>query len=289
MFRTRVLTTKMSLPRNHIAMSVNSIAFVSKQVITQVTFGSITALFLMSFITPSEVVLASASLVDSKGEFNDVEEDERGKQEVAATDPFREKRAINQEYLKDVDYDYENITDLYVYPTYLPTNEEGVGGIPWKPGPMKTISDSVFSLIILIYVSVIFVFMFFAFCWKEPEPPPPDPAHKNIPMITSMLDEMEKQMEENKRLEEERISIEKGGSIGNECTEMTELKNEIEKSKYDSSSSINQSNINVTTSKEMKNNSSVINRKDAETIVVNVITEKTSKSSASVNFKEEQV
>ena len=39
---------------------------------------------------------------------------------------------------------------------------------------------------------VIFVFMFFAFCWKEPEPPPPDPAHKNIPMITSMLDEMEK-------------------------------------------------------------------------------------------------
>ena len=34
--------------------------------------------------------------------------------------------------------------------------------------------------------------MFFAFCWKEPEPPPPDPAHKNIPMITSMLEEMEK-------------------------------------------------------------------------------------------------
>ena len=43
--------------------------------------------------------------------------------------------------------------------------------------------------------------MFFAFCWKEPEPPPPDPAHKNIPMITSMLDEMEKQ--EREKLEEE--------------------------------------------------------------------------------------
>ena len=60
-------------------------------------------------------------------------------------------------------------------------------------GPMPTISDSLFSLIILIYVGVIFVVMFFAFCWKEPEPPPPNPAHKNIPMITSMLEEMEKQ------------------------------------------------------------------------------------------------
>jgi hypothetical protein len=38
--------------------------------------------------------------------------------------------------------------------------------------------------------------MFFSFCWKEPEPPPPDPAHKNIPMITSMLEEMEKQVGE---------------------------------------------------------------------------------------------
>merc|ERR1711993_47093 len=92
---------------------------------------------------------------------------------------------------------------------------------PWESGPMKTISDSLFSLIILIYVAVIFVFMFFAFCWKEPEPPPPDPAHKNIPMITSMLDEVE------------RISIEKdSGSIGKECTEMTEFKNGIDKSKY---------------------------------------------------------
>ena len=65
--------------------------------------------------------------------------------------------------------------------------------VSYRDGPMPTISDSLFSLIILIYVGVIFVFMFFAFCWKEPEPPPPDPAHKNIPMITSMLDEMEKQ------------------------------------------------------------------------------------------------
>jgi len=67
----------------------------------------------------------------------------------------------------------------------------------YRDGPMPILSDSVFSLIILIYVSVIFIFMFFAFCWREPEPPPPDPAHKNIPMITSILDEMEKQEAEN--------------------------------------------------------------------------------------------
>ena len=70
---------------------------------------------------------------------------------------------------------------------------------PWKFFVLVTTldhlkSDSLFSLIILIYVSVIFVFMFFSFCWKEPEPPPPDPAHKNIPMITSILEEMEKQV-----------------------------------------------------------------------------------------------
>jgi hypothetical protein len=76
-------------------------------------------------------------------------------------------------------------------------NRSGVAKQPpvsYKEGPLPTITDSVFSLIILIYVSVIFVFMFFSFCWKEPEPPPPDPAHKNIPMITSMLEEMEKQV-----------------------------------------------------------------------------------------------
>ncbi len=63
-------------------------------------------------------------------------------------------------------------------------------------GPLPHISDAFFSLIILVYVSVIFIFMFFSFCWKDPRPPPPDPAHKNIPMITTMLDEMERQEEE---------------------------------------------------------------------------------------------
>ena len=56
--------------------------------------------------------------------------------------------------------------------------------------------------------------------------------------------------------EEERISIEKdNGSIGKECTEMTEFKNGIDKSKYDSSNSINQSkSLTVKSSKEMENN-----------------------------------
>jgi hypothetical protein len=56
-----------------------------------------------------------------------------------------------------------------------------------KDGPLPTISDSLFSLIILIYVSVIFIFMFFSFCWKEPEPPPPDPHAVKPPMITEIL------------------------------------------------------------------------------------------------------
>ncbi len=54
-------------------------------------------------------------------------------------------------------------------------------------------------LLFQIYVSVIFIFMFFSFCWKEPEPPPPtDSTNQKIPMITSMLEEMEKQMQDAK-------------------------------------------------------------------------------------------
>jgi hypothetical protein len=250
----------------------------STNVISQITFSSVIALGLMSFIIPSDVTLASTSMISSRTWLNNVDEEtERIK---GAADLSRDKRGVNLDSNDEPTHDELHIHDE-------PTNiQHGYGN--WTSGPMKTISDSLFSLIILIYVSVIFVFMFFAFCWKEPEPPPPDPAHKNIKMITSMLDEMEKQMEENKRAEEERISVEKEGSIGKECTEMTELKNGIEKSKYDSASSIKQSKTTVTSTKELENNSTAKSRKDAETIVVNVITEK-SKSSASVNFKEEQV
>lgn len=267
-------------------MTGNSISSSGTNILTQITFSSIIALGLMSFIIPSDVTLASTSMIS---QMNNIDEDLENRN--GETEHFREKRGMDPaivDYMEAVADDYADLktvndTEWNLHSGLDPdiTPQRG----PWNSGPMKTISDSVFSLIILIYVSVIFVFMFFAFCWKEPEPPPPDPAHKNIPMITSMLDEMEKQMEENKRAEEERISIEKEGSIGNECTEMTELKNGIEKSKYDSATSINQSKVAIKSTKDLENNSTTIN---AETIVVNVITEK-SKSSASVNFKEEQV
>ena len=66
---------------------------------------------------------------------------------------------------------------------------------------MPTISDSLFSLIILIYVGVIFVFMFFSFCWKEPELPAPDPCEtKGIPMITEIMAEEERKKEEAEAL-----------------------------------------------------------------------------------------
>merc|ERR1712141_815369 len=147
----------------------------------------------MSLIIPSDVTLASPGLIDARAQINLVADWEKI---GAGTDPFREKRGV-PDHDKDMDVmglDLEmdggmeiNNSDATV-PTLI---EEKYG--PWESGPMPTISDSLFSLIILIYVGVIFVVMFFAFCWKEPEPPPPNPAHKNIPMITSMLEEMEKQ------------------------------------------------------------------------------------------------
>ena len=268
----------------------NAIALGMMGTIAEVTFSSVIALVLMSLIIPSDVTLASPGLIDVRAQINLVNLVEEDLEKIGVgMDPFREKRGVPDKDMDVMGLDLEmdggmeiNNSDATV-PTLI---EQKYG--PWESGPMKTISDSLFSLIILIYVAVIFIFMFFAFCWKEPEPPPPDPAHKNIPMITSMLDEMEKQIEENKKEEEERISIEKESSIGKECTEMTELKTGIEISRYDSSTSINKSKLAVKTPKELENNSATINRKDAETIVVNVITEKT-KSSASVNFKEEQV
>ena len=117
------------------------------------------------------------------------------------------------------------LTDPFKYPNGTRRGPP----VSYKDGPMPTISDSLFSLIILIYVGVIFVFMFFAFCWKEPEPPPPDPAHKNIPMITSMLDEMEKaeaaKAEEEASLAAEAAAAAKNVSemLARESTEMKDM------------------------------------------------------------------
>ena len=60
---------------------------------------------------------------------------------------------------------------------------------------------------------------------------------------------------------------------------MTELKTGIEISRYDSSTYINKSKLPVKTPKESEKKSATINRKDTETIVVNVIPEKNKKLS----------
>ena len=123
-------------------------------------------------------------------------------------------------------------TEEWIDPFTYPNGTRKVPPSSYKDGPMPTISDSLFSLIILIYVGVIFVFMFFAFCWKEPEPPPPDPKHANIPMITEMLadmEEMEKAEAEAKAAAaaaEAAQSAEEGQNGlngGQEGTEMKEL------------------------------------------------------------------
>ena len=250
---------------------------------TQITFSCIIALGLMSFLIPSEATVASTSIISFRKDLNIVDQEKIKGNDKEVT---REKRDDNlhssggsSEF--NIYMDFNSSFDSH---DKVP-HKYG----PWESGPMKTISDSLFSLIILIYVAVIFIFMFFSFCWKEPEPPPPDPAHKNIPMITSMLDEMEKQMEENnKREEEKRASIETE-EAENECTEMAEIKrgtdNPIHEGKTTTES---ESRMTLTNGKELERNMMAPNRKDAETIVVNVITE-TTKGSLSVSIKEEQV
>ena len=140
----------------------------------------------------------------------------------------------------------------------------------YKSGPMPTISDSLFSLIILLYVSIIFIFMFFSFCWKEPQPPPPDPALKNIPMITDILAEMEAQ--ERERKEEQRL-LENGGTNGDittaNATELSEIGRENEEGDSASAAQPQQ-------------------QQDGNKILVNVITEKLSPSSPLPPMKEEE-
>ncbi len=142
-------------------------------------------------------------------------------------------------------------------------------------GPMPTISDSLFSLIILVYVLVIFVFVFFSFCWKEPQPPPPNPAHKNIPMITTMLDEMEKAEAEAKKSIEVRH---KQGLVYTLCnglftffqgeeTEMKELnsKEAEENEANGDQSEVNEpdSSTNVNVISETSNGKSNVNKSSA--------------------------
>lgn len=93
--------------------------------------------------------------------------------------------------------------------TEKPTERPG-----YKQGPHAIISDSLFSLVIFIYVAIVFCYMFYAFCWKEPPRPASDTDSKNIPMITSMLEEMEKEVSQEKlEKEEEKKSLEKKEKI----------------------------------------------------------------------------
>ena len=144
---------KMLLLRNYVTMMGNSIKSSSRNVLTQLTFSSIIALGLMSFIIPSDVTLASTSMISQVNNIDDVLINRNSK-----NDPFRGKREVDQNSDVGMDYHYErnfiNDTD-YHDEFHQPdiTFERG----PWESGPMKTISDSLFSLIILIYVSVIFV------------------------------------------------------------------------------------------------------------------------------------
>jgi len=68
----------------------------------------------------------------------------------------------------------------------------------YKEGPHPKISDSLFSLIIFIYVAITFSYMFYAFCWRSPDSDKPDPNqdHKDLPMITEMLNEVDNQTKE---------------------------------------------------------------------------------------------
>ena len=198
----------MSSKGRYIPVVGNAIALGMMGTIAEVTFSSVISLVLMSLITLSDVTLASPGLIDASAQINPIEED----LEVikVGMDPFREERRVTYHdkdmYIMGFNFEMDGGMERKNSDATVPTLIEQKYG-PWESGPLKNISYSLFSLIILIYLAVIFIFIFFAFCWKESDHPPPSPAHNNIPMITSMLNEMEKQMEENEIEEEETISI----------------------------------------------------------------------------------
>ena len=53
------------------------------------------------------------------------------------------------------------------YPSDISKFSDGQQEGPYEKGGMPLMSDSLFSLVILIYVSVAFLFVFFMFCWKN--------------------------------------------------------------------------------------------------------------------------
>uniref|UniRef100_A0A0K2T713 Uncharacterized protein n=1 Tax=Lepeophtheirus salmonis TaxID=72036 RepID=A0A0K2T713_LEPSM len=69
-----------------------------------------------------------------------------------------------------------------------PFNETFNASVPnWhRSGGLPMISDSAFSLIILIYVSIPFLCMFFLFCWKTAETEDENKlGQSNCPLMTN--------------------------------------------------------------------------------------------------------
>ena len=65
------------------------------------------------------------------------------------------------------DFDSLDAQDSIIKAISNITFSNGVQEGPYKKGGMPLMSDSLFSLVILIYVSVAFLFVFFMFCWKN--------------------------------------------------------------------------------------------------------------------------
>ncbi len=78
---------------------------------------------------------------------------------------------------RDLPYEDKDMTDHYARENFHPDGDNGNGknreNDPFNPdtahvpGGLPMMSDSAFSLIILIYVSVAFLVVFFLFCWKS--------------------------------------------------------------------------------------------------------------------------
>ena len=107
---------------------------------TQITFSCIMALGLMSFLIPSEATVASTSIISFRKDLNIVgKEKEKGNDKEVT----REKRDDNlhssggsSEF--NIYMDFNSSFDSH---DKVP-HKYG----PWESGPMKTISDSLFSL-----------------------------------------------------------------------------------------------------------------------------------------------
>merc|ERR1719391_1161525 len=79
---------------------------------------------------------------------------------------LRARRSAGGEEVEEVEvelFSEEKGVHMSIAPGY-PLAADG----PAVVGPMPTITDSLFSLIIFIYVMITFLYLFYGFCWVEP-------------------------------------------------------------------------------------------------------------------------